>query len=170
MPPENTHLSSKVEIRSSNIHGSGLFVVEHISKGDLIVRWGGDYVNQEQAAEAEAAGKLVMQWDNDLYSIEDRGEDDGYFINHSCNSNLWMDGAFSLVARTDISEGEEATADYALWEADKDYISKWLCKCGMADCRGRVTGTDWELRTIRDKYRNHFSPLINKRIELLEQS
>ena len=57
-----------------------------------------------------------MQRDTDLFSIEDRGDDDGYFVNHSCNGNLWMTDAFTLTARRDINKDEEITADYALWE------------------------------------------------------
>lgn len=164
---EATRLSPKVEIRSSGIHNLGIFSVEPISAGELVVHWGGDYVTAEQAQSAKQAGKLVMQWDTNLFSSEDRGENDGYFINHSCDGDLWMDGPYDLMARRDIPVGVEVTADYALWEDNIEKVSSWECHCGKPECRHRVTGKDWQLTSVREKYQGHFSPLINKRIELL---
>ncbi len=114
MPPTETQLSQKVEARDSPVHGRGLFAVAPIRQGELVVRFGGKYVKGDDAEKAKANGKLVMQWDEDLFSVEDRGDDEGYFINHSCDSNLWMRRAFSLVARRDIEKGEELNADYVL--------------------------------------------------------
>jgi hypothetical protein len=57
-----------------------------------------------------------MQRDDNLFSVEDRGDDETYFINHSCDGNLRMKDAFTLIARIDINNDEEITADYALWE------------------------------------------------------
>ena len=50
---------------------------------------------------------LVMQWDTDLFSVETRGDGKGYFVNHSCDPNLWMHGVYSLTAMRDIKKGEE---------------------------------------------------------------
>ncbi|HWA52338.1 MAG TPA: SET domain-containing protein-lysine N-methyltransferase [Patescibacteria group bacterium] len=158
-------INPDTEIRQSKIGGKGLYAVKPIKKGDLVVVWGGEYVNSKQANKAERSGKLVMQWDDDLFSIEDRGEGSGYFVNHSCEPNLYMQGAYALVAMRDISKDEELTADYAIWEADENYISKWDCNCGSKSCRHKVTGKDWRLSELQEKYKNHFSPLINKRIK-----
>lgn len=161
---EETWLSEKVEIRNSPTHGRGLFAVERITKNEPVLVWGGEYVNSEKAKKAENEGKLVMQWDEDLYSIEDRGDDRGYFLNHSCNPNVWMNDVYTLIAKRDIEIGEEVTADYALWEANENKVSKWKCQCGSKECRLRVTGKDWQLPVLQERYRGHFSPLINKRI------
>lgn len=77
--------------------------------------------------------------------------------------NLWMRDAFSLEARRDIASGEEITIDYALltgipeWEMD--------CVCGSPLCRKVVRGTDWMRPELQERYRKHFSPFINARIE-----
>jgi uncharacterized protein len=105
-----------------------------------------------------------MQWDDDLYSVDDKGDDDSYFINHSCDPNIWMIDAFTLVARRDIPTNIEITADYALWEADEEYVSRWQCVCGSTLCRRWVTGKDWRIKDLQTRYSGHFSPLINKRI------
>lgn len=157
-------MSPKVEIRKSDSRGQGLFATETIAKGEKVIVWGGNYVNEEKALAEKANGKLVMQWDDDLYSVEDRGEDTAYFVNHSCEPNLWMNDAYTLVAMSDIDEGEEVLADYAMWEANQEYVSSWECDCDSNICRGKVTGKDWKLPELQDSYSGHFSPLINKQI------
>lgn len=143
-----------------------MFAVEKIVSGESVLVWGGEYVDREVAEKAKSEGKLVMQWDEDLYSIEDRGDDQGYFLNHSCDPNVWMNDTYTLTARHDINVGEEVTADYAMWEADENKVSTWECQCGARDCRGRVTGQDYQLSVLQEKYQDHFSSLINKRIAL----
>jgi len=88
-----------------------------------------------------------MQWNDDLFSAENRGDDDGYFINHSSDSNLWMGDAYILP----IKAGKEITADYALWESDESYVSKWECRCSLASCRKNMTGKDWKLKDVQEK-------------------
>ena len=158
-------LSPKVQIKKSPLQGKGMFANEIIEPNERVVEWGGVYLDKKEAEEARGKKEIVMQWDDDLFSAENRGEEDGYFINHSCKPNVWMNDAFTLVTNRRIEPGEELTADYAMWEADENYISKWECQCGSPDCRHKITGRDWRLPKLQDKYKNHFSPLINKRIK-----
>ena len=163
--PEKNWITLKAEIRTADIHGKGLFAKEAIKQGEKVVIWGGqNYTNKVGDEEAKKNGKLIMQWDDDLFSFEDRGDDDTYFINHSCDSNLWMDGAFTLIAKKDIEKDEEITADYALWEGTEEYLSKWECKCGETCCRKRITGKDYILKDVQERYAGHFSPLVSKKI------
>ena len=162
--------SSKVDIHTSSVEGKGLFANSDIDRGEKIIVWGGNYTDENGALEAKKNGLLVMQWDDDLYSFESRANDDGYFINHSCDPNMWMADAYTLITSRDIKSGEELTADYALWEADESYVSKWKCKCGSPLCRGRVTGVDWKKPDLQNRYKEHFSPLLNKRIQRLTDS
>ena len=163
-PPHKTWLSEKIEIHSSPISGCGMFAAKAIDQDEVVLIWGGTYANEKQAVKAKGSGKLVMQWDEDLFSIENRGEDQGYFLNHSCDPNVWMNDAYTLSARQPIAKGEEITADYALWEANEDKISAWDCHCQSRNCRKKITGKDWEIPELQTKYRNHLSPLLNKRI------
>src|SRR3989344_4926025 len=146
---EESRINSKVEVRDSQIGGMGMFAKEHIATHETVVEWRGDYTDKESAIKAQNEYKLIMQWDTNLYSIETRGDDEAYFINHSCDPNVWMDDAFTLVARREIKKGEELTADYALWEANENYISQWNCKCSSPLCRKKMTGKDWRLKELQ---------------------
>lgn len=161
---QQSWIHPNIEIKASELGGKGMFTTSPISLGEKVLVWGGVYVNKEDAKRAEQEGRLVLQWDDNLYSVEDRGEDDAYFINHSCDPNVWMGDAFTLTARRNISIGEELVADYAFWEAREDYVSSWDCNCGAKNCRGKVKGTDWMLPELQISYAGHFSPLLNKRI------
>ena len=168
-PPKETWINPKIEIKETTKKGKGMFAIEPIKADEKILVWGGEYTDAQGAKEAKAKGKLVLQWDDNLYSVEDRGDDMGYFINHACDSNTWMKDAYTLTAKRDIQISEEITADYALWEADPNYISKWVCKCGSPTCRKKITGNDWKLLEVQKRYKGYFSLLINKRIEKAEK-
>jgi SET domain-containing protein len=169
MPPKKDWVSPKIKIKNTANRGKGMFAIAPISKGEEVIIWGGNYVNKEQAEKAKSEDKLIMQFDENLFSIEDRGASDAYFINHSCAPNVWMKDAFTLESLKDITPGEELTADYALWETDENKISKWECQCGSTNCRHRITGKDWQMSELQEKYKNHFLPLITKRINNLNK-
>ena len=169
----NMWLSPKTELRRPSTHGTGLFAVEPLEAGEVVEVWGewwkGRRVIKFTTAPAEAAaaadeGMLVMRFDTELWSIEPPGDNPGYFINHSCDSNVWMRDAFTLAARRRVDPGEELTIDYALIEAE---IDRWdfECECGSELCRKVIRGDDWRLPDLQRRYRTHFSPYINKLIE-----
>lgn len=162
--------SPKIDVHASPIEGRGMFANSDIERGEKLIVFAGDYTDKAGADEAREKNMLVMQWDDDLYSCEVRGADDGYFINHSCDPNVWMADAYTLIAKSDIKTGEEITADYAVWEADENFISGWVCNCGPSLCRGRVTGNDWKKPDLQKRYQGHFSPLLNKRIQRLNSA
>lgn len=146
-----------------------MFARGSIVAGEPLVVFGGEYTDAMGAKRAQTSGKLVMQWDDDLFSIEGRGDDQGYFINHSCDPNAWMEDACTIVAMRGIANGEEITADYALWEADENHVSPWSCQCGSTLCRKKITGRDWRMPELQKRYREHFSPLLNKRIKKFQK-
>ena len=165
--PSEDWVSSKVEIRASQIHGRGMFAVSPIATGETVVVWGGTYVGKEEAEQAREQGNVVMQLDDDVYSVEERGEADTYFMNHSCDPNVWMADTATLVARRDVAPGEELTADYALWEASEQVVMEWECFCGSPQCRRRVTGRDWRMPELQQRYEGHFLPIVARRIARL---
>ena len=141
-----------------------MFATSLLKAGETVVIWGGTFLDRDAAERARAEGKLIMQLDDNLYSVEDRGQDQTYFMNHSCDPNVWMTDALTLVARRNILYGEEFATDYALFEANEEFAAEWECVCGSNSCRKRVTGRDWRLPELQKRYVGHFLPLIGKRI------
>jgi hypothetical protein len=42
------------------------------------------------------------------------------------------------------------------------------CKCGSPNCRGTVTGKDWQRPELQKRYAGYFSAYLAAKIELLE--
>jgi hypothetical protein len=152
---------------NSAIHSQGVFTSSAISQGKIVIRWGGKVFSAADLQAGKAQQHTYVGIDNDLYLANpiDKPPSLDDFMNHSCNGNLWMADEVTLVARRDISSGEELTSDYALWLNMKDYKMKTICECKAAFCRHTITGLDWQLAEIQNRYANHFSPFINKLIQ-----
>ena len=162
---EKTYINPKIEIKNSSISGKGMFAKEDILKHEVIIKWGGEFLTTKEAKKKESQGFLIIQIDDDLWSVEKYGEfEEDYFINHSCDSNCWMVDGKTFTARNNINKGEEITVDYSLFESE-DYISQWECKCGLDNCRKKITGKDCLISDVQKQYRFHFSPVVQKRIE-----
>ncbi len=88
-------------------------------------------------------------------------------LNHSCDANAWLVDEISLMARRDISAGEEITLDQGTWNFDeKEYTwDQMECGCGARDCRKSLTERDWMLAAVRERYSGHFHPLVQKMID-----
>ena len=63
------------------------------------------------------------------------------FTNHSCDPNAGYDGTDAIVALRPIAPGEEIRMDYGTFTFSFDHA--FTCRCGAANCRGKVTGADW---------------------------
>lgn len=168
--PKEDWISPKVEIKEFPLGGRGMFAKEPIDEGEVVIRWGGTPENvfaeeEIRAGKARKSSSIEIEEGIYLAGEADVSAEDSDFLNHSCNSNLWMGDAVTLVARRNIKEGEEVVADYALWQGDESWVADWDCKCGSPDCRKRVTGKDWRLPELQERYKGHFSPFINRRIE-----
>jgi len=165
-------IDPRIKITSSLLHGKGMFAVAPIKQGEVVVIWAlpNTYKTGEEAKRAAAKGIAkgktiqVFQIDEGLFSVEEKDADPTYFMNHSCDPNVWMKDEVTLIARRDIKPNEELTIDYALMEADEDWVASWECACGSPLCRKRYTGKDWRLSELQDRYHGHFTPLINRRI------
>jgi hypothetical protein len=73
------------------------------------------------------------------------------YINHSCDPNLLYDTRGNVIAGRDIAAGEELFVDYGFFCVNWD--ERFVCRCGSARCRGRVTREDWKELVRRHGYR-----------------
>ena len=174
--PQQDWIDPRIEVLPSPIHGRGSVATAPIRQGETVMVWGGTLLLTEE----DIAGDRYEMWQvkgyvwatvgEGLYlaaRVGADGEDRTDYINHCCDPNVWMSDAVTLSARRDIQPGEELTIDYCLFEGDQDYVPSWTCRCGSELCRGRFTGRDWRRADLQERYRGHFSPFINARIERL---
>jgi hypothetical protein len=147
--------------------GRGVYARVRISRGEILVVFGGDVVPGEVLAElGSAARRFTLQVDEDAYLVSTRiGPAD--WVNHSCDPNAGVQGQITLVALREIEPGEEICFDYAM--SDGTCYDEFDCQCGSSRCRGRVTGDDWRLPELRDRYRGYFSTFLEQRVETLER-
>lgn len=161
-----SYLSDKLEARF--IEGKGgyaIFTVEPIQAGELLSVWGGDIWTQEAflqlPEENQMHGIQVEEKLFQTYRIGETAEPADYF-NHSCMPNAGLRGPIALIAMRDIAVGEEICFDYAM--SDGEPYDEFICECGTPLCRQRVTGNDWQLPELQDRYSGYFSPYLQERI------
>ena len=82
-------------------------------------------------------------------------------LNHSCEPNLGLQRQIVFVALKEIAVDEELTCDYAMID---DEPGEMRCRCGRPNCRGVITGRDWQKPEIQ-KIRRFFSWFIQRRID-----
>lgn len=166
-----TWTDPRIEFRESRIRGNGMFAREPIKKGETVCVVGGIVMTDAEFAAFQATHSLYnsIQIDKNLHLVEDpevtRSLEGS--MNHSCDSSSWMDDEVTLVARRDIESGEEVTVDYALFTTQSNWMLDNRCRCRSPHCRRIITGDDWRRAEVQERYRYHFSPFINRRIERL---
>jgi uncharacterized protein len=163
--PMSSWLDPRVEVRDSQIHGRGLMARRQIRAGDTVAILGGSIVSDAEVRDRIASGGRYdgIALDVDRNLVIEPVDWPGRYGNHSCEPNLWMSGPVTVVAARDIEPGEELTIDYALHTLDPSW--RMSCSCHSSSCRGRITGSDWRLPGLQDRYRGHWPPVLQRRID-----
>jgi hypothetical protein len=161
----STWFDPRVALGPSNVHGQGLFATDAIRECEAVMVWGGDVYTAEElrAGKVPPGNWSYDEIDEGLFLFAP-GAGMDYFLNHSCDPNVWMADEVTVVAQRDIQPGEEIAIDYALVKTRENYRLE-PCRCGTARCRGTVTGSDWTLPELQARYRGRFMRHINRRID-----
>lgn len=130
----------------SPIHDWGLYAMEKISKGEMVIEYVGEVIRAQVAEKREKTyerqgigSSYLFRIDEDLVVDATKKGNLGRLINHSCDPNctakiITISGEKKIViyAKQDIELGDEITYDYHFpFEQDKI-----LCLCGSVKCRG----------------------------------
>jgi hypothetical protein len=84
---------------------------------------------------------------------------DAALLNHSCDPSLvWGADGAHLEAFHDLAAGEELTVDYATGSADPELLVR--CHCETYRCRQMVTGDDWQIPQVQQRYAGHFASAV----------
>lgn len=140
----------RIAVRSSPVHGRGVFALARISAGEQILEYKGKLVSWKEAQRryerSAAADGHTFLFDLDDGQVIDgaQGGNSARWINHSCepNSEAEQDGSRVFIyALQDIEIGTELFISYQLCvEGRKTTALKKLyeCKCGSRSCRGTM--------------------------------
>jgi len=157
-------ISDKVEIKESGINRKGMFAKTNINKGEIVYIKGGHILSKKDLFSSTIINSYLPISD-EFYlgaKTEDEEEKIKLYNNHSCDPNCGMHGEISFVAIRDILKGEELTIDYAFID-NEDY--SFECHCGSKCCRHIITGYDWKIKELQEKYFPYFSQYLKDKIE-----
>ena len=170
MSPESTaYLTDKCEVQNRDVTGGNAVIARDvIEPGELIAVWSGRIIAAEELDElAPEIRRHTVQVEEGLYLASLSADEPPDFINHSCEPNAGLDGQITIVAIQRIRPGDEVTIDYAM--CDGTAYDEFDCACGSRACRGRVSGADWRIPALWERYAGHFSPYLQRRIEALKR-
>lgn len=160
-----SYKSPKTEIKKGGIAGRGLFAKEDIQKGEVVFVKSGHIGSKHEALLYDKKlGEYSLQIADDIFlfpTTEEEVGDTAIFINHSCQPNVGPDGQIVFVAMRNIKSGEELCYDYAM---TTDYDYELRCECGSKQCRKIIRGRDWQRKDLQEKYGDHFTYHILKKI------
>ena len=165
MPAIKSYRSPKIAVRDNSISGRGVVAVAAINAGEIVAIKAGHIVDREEVERiTREIGDYSLQIHDDFYltpRTEDEVDETTIFINHSCDANVGFRGQVVYVAIRDIAVGEELCHDYATARTDAYSLE---CLCGASDCRGTVTGNDWQRPDVQAKYGDYFVDYLLRKI------
>ena len=144
---------SLCKIKTSEIHGRGLYATADIKEGTQIIQYVGEKITKEESKkralewenEARETGKglvYIFELDN-KYDIDGRiGDNPACYMNHSCDGNceaINSEGEIWIIAIQDIKKGDELVYDYGY---DMEHFLDHPCLCGSSNCIGYIVRED----------------------------
>jgi hypothetical protein len=139
-----------LEVRSSPVHGKGVFARRRIRKGTRVIEYLGDRVSHRQADEryenksSEDGHTFLFIVDRGIVIDGGNNGNDARFINHGCDPNCESaieDRRVFIEAVRTIEPGEELTYDYQIGRdrSDPPNVDEiFACRCGAPKCRGSM--------------------------------
>ena len=129
---------TKIIVQESSINGMGVFALENIAKGEIILAIDDSRVLTPELPLDESKGEFEYHCDYladgkvVLMQFPER------HINHSCDPNTFVKtilGVRYVFALRPIAAGEEVTYDYCI-NGFGDTL--WQCNCGSSRCRKTI--------------------------------
>jgi uncharacterized protein len=147
--PRKPH-SPRIVVRSSGVHGKGVFACAPLAPGELILEYKGDIISWPEALERHPHDP-DQPHHTFYFHIESGQVIDGNvggnisrWINHSCAPNCEADetgGRVFIRALHSIAAGQELFYNYGL-SIDARYTAKlkkeFACCCGAPNCSGTM--------------------------------
>ncbi len=139
-----------ISVKSSLIHGRGVFAKKNVPKGTKIIEYVGKKITKKQAEELvtisinrhkkdKTVGAVYIFELNKKYDIDgDVPYNTARLINHSCDPNCEVEnirGKIWIIALKDIARGEEIFYNYGY---DYEDFEDHPCRCKTNRCVGYI--------------------------------
>ena len=150
-------LPEALEIRSSAIHGTGVFAIKAIPAGRRLIEYVGRRIGKEES------DRLCEGNNPYIFFIDDEWDLDGSvdwnparFINHSCAPNCEVeqddDNRIWIHTIKRIKPGEELSYNYGY---DIESYEDYPCLCGAKRCVGYMVAEEHKARVMRSRSLAH---------------
>ena len=160
---QQSWLNPNASVASAGAKGLGIFAAAAIPAGTTVAGFGGNVVDRAEFDTLDEAWRThSLQIDDQLYMVSMPPFAPADLVNHSCEPNCGIIGSCLLVAITAIEVGDELCFDYAMTDTN-DY-DEFVCSCGTASCRRLITGGDWKIPELQERYAGFFSSYITRKI------
>jgi uncharacterized protein len=143
----------RYSVRTSAIHGRGVFATQKIRKGTFIIEYKGQRVSWDEVARRpdsdpdDPAHTFLFELDNGRVIDANVRGNAARWINHSCDPNCepceYEGGRIFIEAKRQIRPGEELCYDYRLnahGRLSRRERMQYVCRCGAPTCRGTMLG------------------------------
>ena len=140
----------RIQVRRSGIHGKGVFAVQPLKKGAMVIEYTGEVISWKQALRRhphdpkDPQHTFYFHIDDDNVIDGKHGGNASRWINHACTPNCEadeVDGRIFIKTLRAIKPGQELFYDYGL-TIDERYTPKlkklYPCRCGTAHCRATL--------------------------------
>lgn len=139
-------MSAKVYVRECEI-GCGLFALNPIRAGEMILAFGGDVITADQVRSmAEKQGNTVQIGARHYVDVQPPG----LYTNHSCQPNAGVMNDTILVAVRDINADEEIRFDYSTTMSEGEWTMQ--CRCGSDQCRKVIEDFHLLPKKLKQRY------------------
>jgi uncharacterized protein len=140
----------RIQTRNSKVHGKGVFAVQPLRKGEVIIEYTGERITWDEALsrhphDPKDPNHTFYFHIDEVHVIDAKhGGNSSRWINHSCAPNCEADeeeGRVFIKALRSIKPGEELFYDYGLvidGRITKKLKAEYPCWCGAKSCRGTL--------------------------------
>jgi uncharacterized protein len=141
----------KIVVRSSGVHGRGVYAGRLLKKGERVIEYKGERITTREADRRppsdpdDDSHTFLFALDDGKYVLDGSvGGNQARWINHSCAPNCETEedeGRVFIHALRDIAAGEELFYDYGLvidCRLTAALKAQYRCLCGAPECRGTM--------------------------------
>ena len=148
--PPGLRAGRRIQVRRSGIHGKGVFALQPLAKGEVVIEYTGEVVTWREAPRRhphdpkDPHHTFYFHIDDKHVIDAKHGGNAARWINHACSPNCEadeQDGRVFIKALRKIAVGDELFYDYGL-SIDERYTpalkKQYACRCGTRGCRGTL--------------------------------